>query len=248
MGGPMPLQVAALKLPFSHRLELMPPSTFSSAQQLHRTQGAWRDLWELFKEVGWLCARPDTWSTKFGASLRELLPIRERLALAGEWEAGAVFVSSDATKKVIGAIDWANGLVMQRCQEQDEIAIHVAEMLAFLAFACHAGHLWSGKAVLYGGDNQIVRSWVGDRKAGTAVGRVMVRITDLLEMRFRFALIPAWWRTYHNVHADYVTRCTEAEFQWTAVDVQDALCQAVVDSERFGPCLLAWGEEDRQGR
>ncbi|CAE7377685.1 unnamed protein product, partial [Symbiodinium necroappetens] len=215
-----------------------------------RRPRAWRDLWELFEEVRWLCARPDTWPTKFGASLRELLPVRERLALAGEWEAGTVFVSSDATKTVIGAIDWTNGLVMRM---PDEVAIHVAEMLSFLAFACHVGHLWSGKAVLYGGDNQIVRSWIGERKAGTAVGRLLVRIVNLLEMRFRFALIPAWWRTYHNVHADYVTRCTEGEFQelvehqkWTIVDVRDSLRQAAIDSERFGPCLLAWGDEDRQ--
>ena len=225
---------------------------------------AWRDLWELFEEVRWLCTRPETWPTKFGAGMRELLPPRERLALAGEWDAGTVFVSSDATKVKIAAIDWTNGVAMrmsaasaaawvQRCQEGDEIAIHVAEMLSFLAFACHLGPRWSGRVVLYGGDNKIVREWMASRKAGTAVGRLLVRVLNLLEMRFRFNLLPAWWRTYHNIHADLLTRCTDAEFSelvrekgWEVIDVKQALQQAVVDSERFGPCLLAWGDEDRQ--
>ena len=225
---------------------------------------AWRDLWELFEEVRWLCTRPETWPTKFGAGMKELLPVRERLALADEWATGTVFVSSDATKVTIGAIDWTNGTVMrmpaihaaiwvQRCQDQDEVVIHVAEMLSFLAFACHVGHRWSGKVVLYGGDNKIVREWIASRRAGTAVGRLLVRILNLLEMRHRFLLIPAWWRTYHNIHADYITRCTDAEFEeivkargWEVVDVRESLQQAVNDSERFGPCLLAWGDEDRR--
>ena len=225
---------------------------------------AWRDLWELFEESRWLCARPETWSTKFGASMRELLPIRERLALPGEWEAGTIFVSSDATKVMIAAIDWTTGVVMrmkartaaewvQRCGEDEEVAIHVAEMLSFLAFACKVGESWKGKVVLYGGDNKIVKEWITGRKAGTRVGRMLVRVVNLLEMRFRFALVATWWRTFHNVHADFLTRCSDEEFQaiveekgWTVVDVTDALRQALLDSERFGPCLLAWGEEDRR--
>ncbi|CAE7036810.1 unnamed protein product [Symbiodinium sp. CCMP2592] len=225
---------------------------------------AWRDLWELFEESRWLCARPETWPTKFGASMRELLPIRERLALPGEWDAGTVFVSSDATKVMIAAIDWTSGSVMrmkakaaaewvQRCGEEDEVAIHVAEMLSFLAFACQVGESWQGKIVLYGGDNKIVKEWTVGRKAGTRVGRLLVRVINLLEMRFRFALVATWWRTFHNVHADLLTRCSDEEFDaivkdkgWKVVDVTDALRQAMIDSERFGPCLLAWGAEDRR--
>ena len=50
---------------------------------------------------------------------------------------------------MIAAIDWTNGAVMlkakaaaewvQRCGEDEEVAIHVAEMLSFLAFACKVG-------------------------------------------------------------------------------------------------------------
>ena len=225
---------------------------------------AWRDLWELFEEARWMCARPETWPAKFGASMRELLPVRERLALPGEWEAGTVFVSSDATKTMIAAIDRTNGLVIrmpakaaatwvQQCGEEEEVAIHVAEMLSFLAFACHVGEAWQGKVVLYGGDNKSVREWIVSRKAGTRTGRLLVRMANLVEMRFRLVLVATWWRTFHNVHADLLTRCSDDEFHklveekgWVVVDVIASLRQAVLDSERFGPCLLAWGEEDRQ--
>ena len=225
---------------------------------------AWRDLWDLFEESRWLCARPETWPQKFGASMRELLPVRERLALPGEWDTGTVFVSSDATKRIIGAIDWTNGLVMrmpakdaacwvQRCGDGEEVAIHVAEMLSFLAFACKVGDQWRGRVVLYGGDNQVVREWISSRKAGTPCGRLMVRMVNLLEMRYRFTLVPSWFRTFHNVHADMITRCSESDFdqlvqekKWKLVDVRAALRQAAEDSERFGPCLLAWNDEDRQ--
>ena len=84
---------------------------------------------------------------------------------------------------------------VQRCSDDDEVAIHVAEMLSFLAFACHVGESWQGRVVLYGGDNQVVRQWIGTRKAGTAVGRLMVRVLNLVEVRYRFVLIAAWWRT-----------------------------------------------------
>ena len=164
---------------------------------------------------------------------------------------------------MIGAIDWTNGLVMrmrakaaakwvQRYETDEDVAIHVAEMLSFLAFACKAGEQWRGRVVLYGGDNQVVREWIASRKAGTPVGRLLVRVV-LLEMRYRFVLIPSWWRTYHNVHADYLTRCGDHEFEalvlekgWTIIDITDQLRQAVIDSERFGPCLLAWEEDDRR--
>ncbi|CAE7711474.1 unnamed protein product, partial [Symbiodinium microadriaticum] len=218
---------------------------------------AWRDLWELFEEAQWMCARPETWPAKFGASMRELLPVRERLALPGEWEAGTAFVSSDATKTMIAAIDWTNGggTWVQQCGEEEEVAIHVAEMLSFLAFACHVGEAWQGKVVLYGGDNKIVREWIVSRKAGTRTGRLLVRMANLHggdEVPF-VVLVATWWRTFHNVHADLLTRCSDDEFHklveekgWVVVDVIASLRQAVLDSERFGPCLLAWGEEDRQ--
>ena len=84
-----------------------------SVADTQEAEDAWIDLWELFESSRWLCSRPETWPQKFGAGLKELLPVRERLALRGEWDAGTVFVSSDATRQMIGAIDWTNGLVMR---------------------------------------------------------------------------------------------------------------------------------------
>ena len=197
--------------------------------------------------------------------LRELLPVRERLALPGEWEAGTVFVSSDATKTIIAAIDWTNGLVMrmpaQRRQLPGSNNVVTGRRSRSMwrrcsrsfAFACHVGETWQGKAVLYGGDNKIVREWIVGRKAGTRTGRLLVRMANLVEMRFRLVLVATWWRTFHNVHADLLTRCSDDEFHqlveekgWAVVDVIASLRQAVLDSERFGPCVLAWGEENRQ--
>ena len=94
----------------------------------------------------------------------------ERLALPGNGFEAAVFVSSDATPTVLGAIDWTHGFAcreevehlkpwIQRVLESEEIdtegvlAIHLGEMLSFVAFACKVGASWAGKVVLYGGDN-----------------------------------------------------------------------------------------------
>ena len=67
--------------------------------------------------------------------------------------------------------------------------------------------------------------------------------------------VAAWWLTFHNVHTDYITRCSDAEFGkivaekgWRVVDIQGTLKQAVEDSERFRPCLLAWSDDDRQAK
>lgn len=76
---------------------------------------SWEDLWQLFEDCRWLCARSETWADKFGGDLRELLPPLERLGLPGGAGLGPVFVSSDATLEVIGAIDWTMGFI---CREE----------------------------------------------------------------------------------------------------------------------------------
>ena len=44
-------------------------------------EDAWEDLWGLFEVCRWLCARSDRWETRFGTTLKELLPVKERLSL-----------------------------------------------------------------------------------------------------------------------------------------------------------------------
>ena len=129
---------------------------------------AWEDMWILFEECRWLCSRSETWAVKFGGDIKEALPALERLSIPGELKVAAVFVSSDATPKMIAAVDWTNGFAcrekveelkpwISRVLDDDNVAgegglaIHLGEMLSFVAFACRVGASWSGRVVIYGG-------------------------------------------------------------------------------------------------
>ena len=138
--------------------------------------------------------------------------------------------------------------------EDEEALIHITEMLAIVALACRLGEKWVGKVIVYAGDNQVVRSWIEKRQSGSRVGRMLVRMLALCEMRYRFFVVAGWWRTYHNVDSDFITRCSDEEYEeviakrgWTAVRVDEDVVQAAIDSRRFGPCFLAWSDpEDRR--
>ena len=75
----------------------------------------------------------------------------------------------------------------------------------------------------------------------------------MLEMRFSCQVLAGWWRTYHNIDADCLTRCSLADYEreimkrgWKTVDIKASLVQALEDSKQFGPCFLSWvQEEDR---
>ena len=184
---------------------------------------AWEDMWILFEECRWLCSRSETWAVKFGGDIKEALPALERLSIPGELKVAAVFVSSDATPKMIAAVDWTNGFAcrekveelkpwISRVLDDDNVAgegglaIHLGEMLSFVAFACRVGASWSGRVVIYGGDNKVVYHWIANRKSGVRAGRLLIRVVNLVEMRFRCQIVGGWWRTYHNEDADALTR------------------------------------------
>ena len=229
---------------------------------------AWEDLWLLFEDCRWLCSRSETWAEKFGGDIREALNPMERLALPGDQYRAAVFVSSDATPTTLGSIDWTHGLVCRQeieelkpwikqvlveeeIYEEGPLAIHLGEMLSFVAFACAVGERWKGKVVLYGGDNKTVYHWVTSRRSGIRAGRLLIRVLNLVEMRYRCLIIGGWWRTYHNEDADAITRLSAAEVEqkiqergWSRVDLRQAVRQALEDTERFGPCFLSWNEEE----
>ena len=231
---------------------------------------AWEDLWELFEVCRWMSARSEAWSEVFGAGLREMLPPLEKVGLPGEWEK-VVFVSSDATTSMVAAIDWKHGLVFREriadlepwirraLEEEDhdseELVVHLAEMLSFVAFACAVGHRWRGAVVVYGGDNQVVKHWLQSRKAGIRAGRILVRVVNMVEIRYGCVILAGWWRTYHNVDSDYLTRCSDNEYEefcrkrgFEAVEVKGPIEEALKDTEKFGPCFLSWGQdEDRAG-
>ena len=243
---------------------IRPSSSLSTKQ---KEELAWEDLWALFEDCRWLCARSETWSEKFGGDIRELLPAMERLAIPGQMKLAAVFVSSDATLDVLGAIDWTNGLMCREelevlkpwikqvlesegIAEDSKLAIHVGEMLSFVAFACKVGPHWVGKVVIYGGDNKVVYNWINGRKSGVRAGRLLVRVLNLVEMRFRCQVLGGWWRTFHNEDADAITRLSREEVTklaarkgWKEVDIKESIQEALRDTERFGPCFLSWADE-----
>ena len=127
-------------------------------------------------------------------------------------------------------------------------------MLSFVAFVCEMGKQWARKVILYAGDNTTVRQWITRRQSGSRAGRILIRVLNLCEMNYHLRVVGAWWRTYHNIDSDFVTRCSEEEFVeyvntrgWAVVPLGPAIEQAMKDSERFGPCFLSWKEEeDRQ--
>ena len=148
------------------------------------TKAAWQELWELFEVCRWLSGRSDV----FGTSLREMLAPMERLSLPGEWSK-VVMVSSDATPTYVGAIDFTNAVAFRQNvaelkpwigqvlndkemddEELEELAIHVAEMLSFVAFACEVGWRWRGAVVIYGGDNTVVKQWLETGRSGVTSG------------------------------------------------------------------------------
>ena len=262
------LKAADVFLTVGEGTAVVKPKIFGYGAKEHEVERSWEDLWELFTACRWLAARTETWALKFGASLPELLPPRERLSLLGAWEK-VVYVSSDATTAVVGAVDWTNGKAARSTMaelrpwlegalagedaEDEDARIHLAEMLSVVGFACEMGAAWQGQVVLYAGDNKVVRSWIERRQSGSRAGRLLVRVLNMCEMRYRFQLVAGWWRTYHNVTADYITRCDREDFEahlsrqgWAEVRLDGMVRQAMVDSEKFGLCLLPWtDEEDR---
>ena len=249
---------------------LQPKLTGEKGHEVQKAQ-AWQDLWELFEVCRWLSARSEAWEELFCTGLKGMLTPLERVGLPGEWT-GTSFVSSDATPTMIGAIDWRQGKVFRQHAhlvaewahralegevtgaEADEMAIHLAEMLSFVAFACEVAEGWRQRVIVYGGDNMVVKHWLQGRKSKVRAGRLLVRVVNMIEMRYGCTILAGWWRTYHNVDADFITRCTDEEFEelvakkgWEKVDVEKALKQALLDSEKFGPCFLSWQQgEDRR--
>ena len=67
--------------------------------------------------------------------------------------------------------------------------------------------------VLYTGDNMNVHQWLESRAAGNALARRLLRIPGALEATNSFLTISAYFRTYHNVTADSLTRdgCAEVD-------------------------------------
>lgn len=64
--------------------------------------------------------------------------------------------------------------------------------LLLVAFACKAGGQRSGEVIVSGGDNKVVHNWVLSRESGMKAGRLLIRVLNLVEMRFRCQILGGW--------------------------------------------------------
>ena len=84
--------------------------------------------------------------------------------------------------------------------------ISLAELLAVLALVSARWKHWTGKVVVYAGDNQNVIRWIAAREAGPAAARFLLQVLGAAEAAGHFRFFAEYIRTYHNVAADDLTR------------------------------------------
>ena len=95
----------------------------------------------------------------------------------------------------------------------------------------------------------MVYHWVNGRKSKVRAGRLLVRVLNMVEMRYRCRILGGWWRTYHNDDADALTRLTSAEADefvqkkgWQWVNIRQSIMEALQDTESYR------GRRSRTGR
>eukprot|EP00971_Amphidinium_carterae_P105852 2096399-Amphidinium_carterae.2 len=184
---------------------------------------AWEQLWAAFDLLKLLVSRPELWKERFVASMNRLLTVSEQLGLPGAHLKTRV-VSSDATPQMHGAVDWKARKVtrqevtpfmehLARQGEDERVIIAVAELLGLVAMAAALGHTWREETVIYIGDNSNVVQWLRSRAPRNRLARLLMRALMCLEVKEKFVIHPYYVRTYHNTTADWLTRCTDAEFE-----------------------------------
>ena len=182
------------------------------------------------------------WATRFTNSWTGALTTAERLALPGA-AARVVWITGDATLERIACIDWTHRTALvdtvapyQSMRElvtaseegvppEEEVIIAIAELITYLALASASADAWRGRPMLYTGDNMNVHQWLEQRAAGNALARWLLRIFGAPEATHSFQTISAYFRTYHNVTADSLTRdkCEEVdELQRHGLELLDA--------------------------
>lgn len=84
--------------------------------------------------------------------------------------------------------------------------IAITELLSVVVLASLKSVQWSGKIVLYAGDNQTVISWLDRRNSRHPVGLYLLQVLAAIEAAHSFRVHGAYLRTYHNITADDLTR------------------------------------------
>ena len=230
-------------------------------------QRAWDDFWEAIELQRVLVASRQQWGTRFSHSLTGALAPAERLALPGA--AGrVVWVTGDATLERIACVYWTHRTALVDTVEpyhdalrqlaaasdggippDEEVIIAIAELITYLALAAASTELWKGRLVLYTGDNMNVHQWVESRAAGNSLARWLLRVLGALEATHSFQTLSAYFRTYHNVTADSLTRehCEEVDALLLRHDLTllDAKPDWVLHLDRdWTRRVLSWSGQD----
>ncbi|CAK0902505.1 unnamed protein product, partial [Prorocentrum cordatum] len=187
-------------------------------------EAAWQDLWDTCELLRLLLARPEVWGERFTVSMYTLLDVRERLALPGE-AAKVVWVTADATTSVAFGADWTEkiylrqdlkdykGMLGEALGDSDDSTVEIAlgEAMAYIVLAGRQGPSWSGRIVLLATDNMAFTNWLKKRHPRPRLVRHLFRILHYLECKYNFMTIGHFFRTYHNVTADFGSRASQEE-------------------------------------
>eukprot|EP00971_Amphidinium_carterae_P224535 4454252-Amphidinium_carterae.1 len=236
------------------------PDAFVQPSSDWPVHDAWTQLWSAFDLLKLLVARPELWKERFVTSMTRLLTVSEQLGLPGAAKHARV-ISSDATPEIHGAVDWTARLVtrqsvekfmecLTRQGEEARIIIAVAELLGLVAMAATLGHTWRHELIIYIGDNTNVVQWLKSRAPRNKLAQMLMKTLMCLEVKEKFVVHAYYVRTYHNSTADWLTRCTQEEFQeglrtrkleW--VDAELPWREALVAAERGNLLFLVGMDE-----
>ena len=144
---------------------------------------------------------------------------------------GRKFFRRDVKVDIIALILSMSGEGGLSRSEMEEQCSNVFELVAFITLVILRGPHWKGHLVIWGGDNQVALEWVKTRKAGNPVARALLRVLALYEARWKFKIVVAYLRTYHNTVADSLTRDTMEAVRGTASKLSLDLVEADATSE-----------------
>ena len=195
-------------------------------------EAVWAGFWEAIELQRLLIDNQGVWETRFTHSLVGSLSLSEYLTFPGLQDS-VVWASGDATTEAIGAVDWTSRTAVVESvrdlwnplkafldessgrpegrfaageEEEEEVIISIAELLAVLGLVAARWKAWKGKIVIYAGDNQNVISWLASRSARPPAARYLLQVLAAAESTGHFRLYAEYIRTYHNTVADDLTR------------------------------------------
>ncbi|CAE8697726.1 unnamed protein product [Polarella glacialis] len=133
----------------------------------------------------------------FGVAFAEdAVPLFESiLAMLDEAESEAMLDAGPGASKPLRTLE-----------EERQLIVSLTELLTVVVLASTRATAWTGRVVLYFGDNSNVIQWLASRQAGNPVARYLLQVLTAIEIVHGFHLHGVFLRTYRNVTADALTR------------------------------------------